>query len=176
VAIANDPDLADPELRCDACGGPAEIAYKGPGGRDRLLVCSYCQTAVDLPEARGTSEETLIERPGETIRRRTTRWEGVAPDLRDSLARGGEGLTNHTQVIEDSVDLDFDEADLASPERLKARLRASLPEDMVDSVFADLMCQMGAAGPHSGSPAANPRASDGRGSRGFFHSLFKRSS
>lgn len=58
-----------------------EIAFVGET-HDKIAVCRHCRTTVDLPDTRGTTHETITERPGERIVERVTEWQSdFAPDL-----------------------------------------------------------------------------------------------
>lgn len=94
------PATADPALQCPTCGGQAEVVYRGPRGRDRMLACPYCRTEVDLPEARGVTHERVTERPHEKIVERVTRWEGMEPGPDGNLGGAGTGFQKETRVTE----------------------------------------------------------------------------
>lgn len=65
-------------LICESCGGELKVQYSGPRKTDRIAVCLYCKTKVDLPEKRGMTSEEVIRRPGEHIVKKVTRWEEVS--------------------------------------------------------------------------------------------------
>ncbi len=72
------PGFDSGPLICESCGGELKVRYSGPRGTDRIAVCLYCKTKVDLPEKRGMTSEEVIRRPGEHIVKKVTRWEEVS--------------------------------------------------------------------------------------------------
>lgn len=137
-------------LRCPACGGQAEITYQGPQGRDRVLVCRFCGTASDLPEARGITREKVIERPGQTIRESVTRWVGTAPEAGVPAPSGEERVSERVFVEEQTFPLES--GGPTSEDALASRLREVLPADVASRLLGEL---------RGGSEAPRPGA-DGK--------------
>jgi hypothetical protein len=132
----------DGPLICKKCGGELKVRYTGPKGTDRIAVCLYCKTKMDLPEKRGVTKEEVIERPGEQIFTKVTKWEEVAgrdmefdPDqlgLDPDLFEDGE-VGTITLVDDSGDDLEFDSLD-----ELRAHLEKSLPKDEVAEMFENI--------------------------------------
>jgi hypothetical protein len=132
----------DGPLVCKKCGGALKVHYTGPRGTDRIAACLYCKTKIDLPEKRGMTKEEVIERPGEHIFTKVTRWEEVAGrDMEfdpDELGLGPDffedGEVGSITLVDDSGDdLEFD-----SLGELRAHLEKSLPEDQVAEIFENI--------------------------------------
>jgi len=126
-AASRTPAIAGPKLDCPACGGGAEIVRRGPGGRDRILACGYCGTEVDLPEVRGTTRESITERPGERIIERVSSWEGAEP-----------GVPSRGSPQDREVVVETDGESFESVEAMEQHLRATLPAEVAEQVIDGL--------------------------------------
>lgn len=111
-------------LRCPSCGAAMRIEFSGPS-RDKAATCPHCGTTTDLPDAHGTTQERIVERPGEKIIERRTEWVSQSPiDPEQTHIDSAQAPPNSVKL-----DFKFDNKTFGSREDLRAYVEKTLPPE-----------------------------------------------